>query len=1440
MKNIIKRIGSMILAFTICFSTHGPIEVYADTPEEWNYSYEDIGNSYETWVCPENGIYKFEVWGASGGGCESASGYYSGGYTWITIKCHTGDKYYIYCGQQGENNASINAKTYGDGGAGLPSDTSTGETGLYYNASGGGATSIRSTAGAITENYDKQVLVAGGGAGKCNENNIVNDYLSNTLGNNSSGSGSNSFFYSRYDSPGNYKNTGRATAGQGGGFAWSGKQLNDTSYNGQIGGSAFNNENYLISSGGQGYINPGYTIDYKITPGGNLGHGRARISYVEPIKSTITFECGEGNSYNGHGDASGNYSITKEFGETITLEKALRSGWSFTHWTNTSDTSQTKIYEGDTYTFGDDDVIFKPHFIYDGNATFYAVEDLSDTTDKVDHYIHVNNIDDGLEKYIVFQTSLDGGVTWQSVNSDGFSFDESQANKRFNYTGNYQVYTVPATGYYQLFAKGGDGGKSYSNQSYGTQYGIKGNDISGKVKLNYGEKLYVYVGAAGVNGGSNGQGRTSSSFGWGTGGGGYNQSRTWDYGGWIGGGGGGGGATTFALSTSNVSSRLLVAGGGAGAGTWADDYNGNPCYKWELYRYPWDSAGWGFGGSSSPNGSGGNGEKFHNGNDRRVSGGGGGGWTGGKEMRNGISGYMSSRVTDVTQGFGSCVAEGPKTITSNFANPKSNGYATLKFLDSDVSVLSFDADFKISPYDMKAPDEVSGITLSSDINNENNIVVSWEPSSDNGDNCLYKAEIFNNETKTKLYDCEDLNSTSNPKSKTISVNTTSGTKGYYYYVDANAANSVDIKTYVNTNITNGGNGTGTGVISGKELLFKDSGNEQHIMARNNSSQYIHICSVDYAGNISNTKVFEIPQGAIIKFNKNDTDKNLSGDDCTVVATGTMPQQVITFGSTTELSENAYVKHGYTFVEWNTKSDGTGVVFTDKQTVSYQELSDTYGLSLELYAQWKPIEYDIYYEKGLTDNGGGGTTNKTTHNYDSNVTLASNGFTGMDYKVSYNANKPSNAKYEVENMPTGFSGKLQFDKWAISSSYNSGTYDANTNLGVKNFESTNGATATATAFWKSTFYTDKTIPTLKDWDFIGWSQDKTATNGDTFIAADIHPSISAYNVTWYALWKPHEYTIVYVAPNATNVPTTQTKYADTSITLSSQIPSRDYYVFVEWNTEPDGSGTTYNPSQKYDINEDLTLYAIFDGKTSDGVFYSKGLTNDIEHTAIALATRNTNIQSLLVLARPYTKWKVGENIKFADIGDVLGRNYNVNFEYNVPNTASNNQRLSATITNYENIDEKTTYKFEDYLKFNKWMQGFEPLFPEIIEPNTEYEPLYKIHHHTGNSTNGGGCYTVRKTRTISYTVTCGCSSCWCEGFNGISDNWNCTKCGHGHMGPHGDGMGTGNGTCTASKTKYSTVVYYELGCGKTEGLRYVSDGIEKYIIKGSVSDTGKGR
>ena len=37
-------------------------------------------------------------------------------------------------------------------------------------------------------------------------------------------------------------------------------------------------------------------------------------------------------------------------------------------------------------------------------------------------------------------------------------------------------------------------------------------------------------------------------------------------------------------------------------------------------------------------------------------------------------------------------------------------------------------------------------------------------------------------------------------------------------------------------------------------------------------------------------------------------------------------------------------------------------------------------------------------------------------------------------------------------------------------------------------------------------------------------------------------------------------------------------------------SRTGYSFVKWNTEPDGSGTDYNPGDKPYFSQSMTLYA----------------------------------------------------------------------------------------------------------------------------------------------------------------------------------------------------------------------------------------------------------
>lgn len=77
----------------------------------------------------------------------------------------------------------------------------------------------------------------------------------------------------------------------------------------------------------------------------------------------------------------------------------------------------------------------------------------------------------------------------------------------------------------------------------------------------------------------------------------------------------------------------------------------------------------------------------------------------------------------------------------------------------------------------------------------------------------------------------------------------------------------------------------------------------------------------------------------------------------------------------------------------------------------------------------------------------------------------------------------------------------------------------------------------------------------------------------------------------------QYTVSYNANGGTGAPANQTKSGGVNLTLSNEIPTRDGYTFVKWNTASDGSGTDYNPSATYTGNAALTLYAIWVASSS---------------------------------------------------------------------------------------------------------------------------------------------------------------------------------------------------------------------------------------------------
>ncbi len=87
-----------------------------------------------------------------------------------------------------------------------------------------------------------------------------------------------------------------------------------------------------------------------------------------------------------------------------------------------------------------------------------------------------------------------------------------------------------------------------------------------------------------------------------------------------------------------------------------------------------------------------------------------------------------------------------------------------------------------------------------------------------------------------------------------------------------------------------------------------------------------------------------------------------------------------------------------------------------------------------------------------------------------------------------------------------------------------------------------------------------------------------------------------------------YTISYNANGGSGEPAKQTKSHDTNLTLSTTKPTRTGYTFQNWNTESDGSGTSYASGATYTANEAATLYAQWTANTYTITYKDQGGEN----------------------------------------------------------------------------------------------------------------------------------------------------------------------------------------------------------------------------------------
>lgn len=161
----------------------------------------------------------------------------------------------------------------------------------------------------------------------------------------------------------------------------------------------------------------------------------------------------------------------------------------------------------------------------------------------------------------------------------------------------------------------------------------------------------------------------------------------------------------------------------------------------------------------------------------------------------------------------------------------------------------------------------------------------------------------------------------------------------------------------------------------------------------------------------------------------------------------------------------------------------------------------------------------------------------------------------------------------------------------------------------------GAPGSQTKSYGVTLKLDSTKPTRTSeednnttttYTFKGWGTSSTATSVAYKAGGNYTANKSA---TLYAVWAVGtitSYEIAYdVGDECTTVIPTQTKTKGTALTLSTTIPTRQGYTFSKWNTEEDGSGTSYSAGGTYSTDDDVTLYAIWTAGTHTVAFNANG-------------------------------------------------------------------------------------------------------------------------------------------------------------------------------------------------------------------------------------------
>ena len=315
------------------------------------------------------------------------------------------------------------------------------------------------------------------------------------------------------------------------------------------------------------------------------------------------------------------------------------------------------------------------------------------------------------------------------------------------------------------------------------------------------------------------------------------------------------------------------------------------------------------------------------------------------------------------------------------------------------------------------------------------------------------------------------------------------------------------------------------------------------------------------------------------------------------------QTVTVLGNMGNLTES-----GYAFSSWNTASNGTGTTYTPSSTFLMG------SSNVILYAQWAPTFTVTYSGNGAT----GGNVPTDPNNYIQGQTVTVLGNTGSLTETAYafsswnTASNGTGTTYTPgQKFPMGSTSVILYAQWTALPTYVV-TYNGTGNTGGSVPTDPNnyiqGQTVTVLGNTGSL--------TKTGYPFLGWNTQANGS-GTTYSPGQTF-AMGITNVILYAQWF---YTVTYNGNGATGgtVPTDSNNYVPgQTVTVLGNPGSLTWtgYALAGWNTQANGSGTTYLQGQTFQVGSaNMTLYATWIISTP-GLAFTLSLPNGGQYIVTA--------------------------------------------------------------------------------------------------------------------------------------------------------------------------------------------------------------------------------